>query len=99
MGLVNEGSSMKFIPGLAFVLCCTAVADTPKAPAERKNDAQWIEDLGGTVQRNAQGKVTLVSLRGTWVTDADLRRLTNYADLNELDLSLTHITDSGLQEI
>jgi hypothetical protein len=30
---------------------------------------------GGTVVRNAQSLVTAISLRGTWVTDTDLRRL------------------------
>jgi hypothetical protein len=90
---------MKFVFGLAFLLSYTAVAGTPGAVAESKDNAQWIEDLGGTVKCNAQGKVTSVSLRGTWVTDNDLRRLTHYADLNELDLSLTHITDGGLQDI
>lgn len=90
---------MKLIFGLALLLGCTALADTRRAPAESKDDAQWIEDLGGSVERNSQGKVTSVSLRGTWVTDTDLRRLTSYPDLNELDLSLTHVTDAGLQEI
>lgn len=90
---------MKLIFGLAFLICWTGVADTPKAPAGSKNDAQWIDDLGGSVERNAQGKVTSVSLRGTWVADTDLRRLTDYPDLEVLDLSLTHITDAGLQEI
>jgi Leucine-rich repeat (LRR) protein len=84
---------------LGFALCWTAVADTPKAPVDHKDDAQWIEDLGGAVQRGPQGKVISVDLRGTWVTDNDLRRLTNYSDLEKLDLSLTHITDGGLQEI
>ena len=28
--------------------------------------------------RNAQGQVTGISLRGTWVTDTDLRRLNHY---------------------
>ena len=63
------------------------------------DDTQWITDLGGTVARNAQGQVTTVSLRGTWVTDTDLRRLNRYAALSVLDLSLTHVTDGGLQEI
>jgi internalin A len=73
---------------LALLICTAAVADT-----------EWIEDLGGSVTRNVQGRVTGVSLRGTWVGDADLRRLSELPDLNDLDLSLTHITDQGMQEI
>jgi internalin A len=74
----------------AFPMCC----------AELKSvGTQWIDDLGGTVTRNAQGHVTGVSLRGTWVGDSDLRLLTRLPDLDTLDLSLTHITDQGMQEI
>lgn len=60
---------------------------------------QWIEDLGGSVTRNAAGAVTGVNLRGSWVGDGDLRRLNDLPDLTSLDLSLTHITDQGMQEI
>jgi len=62
-------------------------------------DTQWIGDLGGSVVRNPHGHVTGVSLRGTWVGDVDLRRLTELPELNSLDLSLTHITDQGMQDI
>jgi internalin A len=62
-------------------------------------DTQWITDLGGSATRNDQGQVTGISLRGTWVTDNDLRRLNHYPALSVLDLSLTHITDGGMQEI
>jgi internalin A len=62
-------------------------------------DIDWIGDLGGSVIRNAQQRVTGVNLRGTWVSDADLRRLNELPDLTYLDLSLTHITDQGMQEI
>ncbi len=69
-------------------------------PAERKPiSTQWIDDLGGTAVRNAQGRVTGVSLRGTWVTDADLKGLSALLDLKTLDLSLSHISDQGMQEI
>ena len=71
-------------------------------PAEtvgRLPDTRWIEDLGGAVIRSPQGKVTGVDLRGTWVTDTDLRRLNQLPDLTYLNLSLTHITDQGMQEL
>jgi len=68
-------------------------------PDTTKEDTQWISDLGGTVTRNSQGRIAGVSLRGTWVSDADLQHLSQYADLSVLDLSLTHITDQGMQEI
>jgi Leucine-rich repeat (LRR) protein len=59
----------------------------------------WVESLGGSVTTNAHGAVTGVNLRGSWVTDADLRRLAEYPDLTTLDLSLTHITDEGMAEL
>ena len=62
-------------------------------------DAQWITDLGGTTIRNQQGRITGVSLRGSWVEDADLHQLAELHDLTFLDLSLTHITDQGMQEL
>ncbi|MGA7410504.1 MAG: hypothetical protein WBW33_08460 [Bryobacteraceae bacterium] len=78
----------------AILLCAvSSYADTTK------DDTQWISDLGGAVTRNSQGRVTGVNLRGTWVGDADLRRLSQYSDLHVLDLSLTHITDQGMEEI
>src|SRR5580704_3793243 len=59
----------------------------------------WIESLGGSVTTNARGAVTGINLRGSWVTDTDLRRLSQYPELTTLDLSLTHITDEGMAEL
>jgi hypothetical protein len=78
-----------------FLLCALPVFAADMKPA----GAQWIEDLGGSVVRNPQGQITGVALRGTWVADADLKRLTQLPDLTSIDLSLTHITDQGMQEI
>jgi Leucine-rich repeat (LRR) protein len=80
---------------LFALLLCGLMASA----AAKQEDTQWITDLGGSVTRNAQGGVTGISLRGTWVSDTDLRGLNQYPELRKLDLSLTHITDGGLQEI
>lgn len=82
------------------ILWCTllcVVAACGQTPAGE--DTRWITGLGGSVTRNAQGLVTAINLRGTWVDDTDLRRLNRYPALSALDLSLTHITDGGMQEI
>lgn len=77
---------------LVFALAAPAATLKP-------GDTRWIEDLGGKVARDAQGRVTAINLRGTWVGDADLRRLGEFPELGALDLSLTHITDQGMQEL
>jgi len=59
----------------------------------------WIESVGGSVTTNTQGAVTGVNLRGSWVSDTDLRQLSEYPELTTLDLSLTHITDEGMAEL
>jgi hypothetical protein len=83
----------------ALLLCAGfAYAETTNTP-NSKEDTQWITDLGGSVTRDAQSHVTGISLRGAWVEDTDLRRLKQFPHLSVLDLSLTHITDGGMQEI
>jgi internalin A len=59
----------------------------------------WIAQAGGSVTRNAQGKIVAVDLRSSWVTDSDLQGLDNIPTLTHLDLSLTRITDHGLQQL
>ncbi len=77
-----------------FLCAVSAFAADMKGP-----NTQWIVDLGGSVARDARGSVTGVNLRGTWVTDNDLRQLNDLPDLAVLDLGLTHITDQGMSEI
>jgi hypothetical protein len=71
----------------------------PAADIRGAGDTQWIEDAGGTVIRDSTGRITGVDLRASWVTDSDLRRLVLLPDLAKLDLSLTRITDQGMQEL
>ena len=59
----------------------------------------WIESLGGSFTTDTHNVVTGVNLRGSWVTDTDLRKLSEYPALTTLDLSLTHITDEGMAEL
>ncbi len=61
--------------------------------------AAWIPRAGGTMAQDAQGRVTSVDLRSGWVTDADLPELAKLPALSRLDLSMTRISDQGLQRL
>ncbi len=88
---------MRFHAGMA--LCALFAVCSSAAESSAAGDTAWIEDLGGTVTRNPSGRVTGVDLRATWVTDTDLRKLLRFPQLTHLDLSLTRITDQGMQEL
>jgi internalin A len=77
----------------AILLLCLGAS----APAAM--DTQWIEDAGGAVIKDPAGRITGVDLHGSWVSDTDLRRLVQLPHLTHLDLSLTRITDQGMQEL
>jgi Leucine-rich repeat (LRR) protein len=62
-------------------------------------DADWIAKAGGLATRDQAGRITRVDLRSSWVTDADLAQLAALPGLEYLDLSLTRITDHGLQQL
>lgn len=80
-------------------LFCVTTSIVPAADIRSGGDAQWIEDAGGSVMRDAAGRITGVNLRASWVTDTDLSKLLQLPNLNYLDLSLTRITDQGMQEL
>ena len=84
----------RYLPAL-FLLWFAAFG----AEVKPAGDAKWVEDAGGAVIRDTAGRVTGVDLRASWVTDFDLRKLLQFPNLNYLELSLTRITDQGMQEI
>lgn len=81
---------------VVLILCITASAT---AADKTSADVSWMESTGGSVIRDATGRITGVDLRSSWVTDTDLRKLAQLPDLATLDLSLTRITDQGMQEL
>ena len=60
------------------------------------DSSDWISSLGGSVERNAQGKIGAVNLRGSWVSDVELIDIARLPNLERLDLSHTRITDEGM---
>src|SRR5450432_2802217 len=89
------------IASLQALLACLLWSGAPAPAAEIRpgGDAQWIEDAGGSVIRDAAGRITGVDLRASWVADTDLRKLLQLPSLRSLDLSLTRITDQGMKEL
>ena len=75
---------------IVFLFCLSACL---------RADSKWIESLGGSVTTDARGNVIGVNLRGSWVTDTDLRRLAENPEITTLDLSLTRVTDEGMAEL
>ena len=60
------------------------------------NGPDWVDGIGGKIDRDAAGDVTGLRLRGTWVTDTELLDVARLPKLERLDLSHTRITDEGL---
>src|SRR5258708_3977572 len=68
-------------------------------PVWATGDTAWIERAGGSVTRDAAGKIIAVDLRSIWVTDSDMPGLAQLPDLKRLDLSLTRISDRGMRAL
>ena len=59
-------------------------------------DTRRIAELGGKIERDRNGRIIAVNLRGSWVNDADMIELARLPDLERLGLSHTRITDEGM---
>jgi len=61
--------------------------------------ASWVQAQGGRVTKDAAAHVVTIDLRSSWVTDSDLGALAQLRYLKKLDLSYTHITDLGMEQL
>jgi len=61
--------------------------------------SSWITDAGGAVTRDQTGQIVAVDLRASWITDSDIAELARLPNLARLDLSLTRISDHGLEQL
>jgi N-acetylglucosamine-6-phosphate deacetylase len=66
---------------------------------EEKRAAAAVEKLGGKVELNSNGEVIKVDLNNAKITDADLRHLERFSELEWLDLRVTPIGDEGVSHI
>jgi imidazolonepropionase-like amidohydrolase len=67
--------------------------------AEEKRAANEIEKLGGKVEFNAEREVVKVDLNNAKITDADLKLLEHFTELEWLDLRITPISDEGVSHL
>jgi internalin A len=84
---------------LALLLLPSAVI---RADEAEDKAAAFVEKLGGTVKRDEQkaGKpVFIVDLNSTKISDAGLKELTAFKQLQMLDLGNTNISNEGLKEL
>lgn len=67
--------------------------------ADSLSVAEWVQRHGGHVEVDAAGDVVAIDLSNTWITDADMSRLSNLQKLEQLTLSQTRITDVGMESL
>jgi Leucine-rich repeat (LRR) protein len=85
---------------LAAIVAQTLVSAAPRLVSALGADStDWIASLGGKVEKNSQGHIVAVNLRGTWVNDVELIDLARLPNLERLDLSHTRITDEGMRHL
>ena len=86
-----------------MTLAVIAFAGLLNAVAAQANDtaaaATAIERRGGVITRDASGQIVDVSLARTWATDAELELLGRIKTLKRLDLSLTYVSDRGIEQL
>lgn len=81
------------------LLLSAVVACSPLFGAEGATELEWVSDVGGSVIRDSAGRVTGLNFRASWVTDSDMRKVARMPGLTYLNLSLTRVTDQGMQEL
>ena len=84
---------------MRVALVCGALLLATGASAQDAGLIRSIEALGGSVLRDSTGHVVEVSLARTWATDADIDRLTALKTIKRLDLSLTYVSDRGVERL
>ncbi|HLA96336.1 MAG TPA: amidohydrolase family protein, partial [Pyrinomonadaceae bacterium] len=67
--------------------------------AEEKRAAAEIQKLGGKIEFNAKQEVVKVDLNNAKVTNADLKLLEKFSELEWLDLRVTPIDDEGVAHL
>lgn len=77
----------------------SAAAISGAFAAEEKRAAAEIQKLGGKIEFNAKQEVIKVDLNNAKITDADLKLLEKFSELEWLDLRVTPIGDEGVSHL
>ena len=92
----------RLFPSLGPTLLFSLLSLGGPAPAAHlsPNDiAAWITSEGGALTRDAEGHITEVDLTSTWITDADLEKLSQLPHLSRIILAHTWVSDLGLEHL
>ena len=89
---------------MRIVLVIVLFAFTSKADArgetiQQRSFSAWVHDEQGTISEDARSHSLSVSLRASWISDVDLEKLEPSLGIRQLDLSLTRVTDLGLERL
>lgn len=83
------------------LLALLTLAALPLVGASWNEDeiARWVETTGGSIARNADGRIVDVDLSSQWISDDDLALLGRLEHLENLNLAYTWITDQGMEHL
>jgi hypothetical protein len=87
---------------LLSIAAAPPAAGAQSRPAANPSTAiaiERIEQRGGWVVRDKDGKVVEASLERTWATDNDIDFVVQLKDIKQLDLSFTYVTDKGIKKL
>src|SRR5262249_14688562 len=90
------------LPSVILLLLFRAVLCAQHHNPEYEQAVAAVRTLGGILSREDTGPAgagTVVYLRATPVSDADLAHLKGLADLRVLNLAYTSVTDAGLERL
>jgi hypothetical protein len=84
----------------AAIVLSVLVSASAAAPAAQDTElVRAIEAHGGTIGRDGSGRIVEISLARSWAADADIERVAELKTLKRLDLSLTYISDRGVERL
>src|SRR5262245_48052181 len=93
---------MKSVRLMATVLVLLVATGTLRADEAEERAVKAVRELGGVVWRDEQAPgqpVVRVLLGGSQVTDAALKEVAAFKNLQTLNLPNTAVTDAGLKEL